>query len=92
MTVLNASVSFHFSLFTRSFFYLAMATRSRRSAAGSDTLNPAMIHLYDVGRLKKELQQRGLETTGTRNILADRLQVNGIFSFFFSSIKGTNAS
>uniref|UniRef100_A0A915PUV4 SAP domain-containing protein n=1 Tax=Setaria digitata TaxID=48799 RepID=A0A915PUV4_9BILA len=51
-----------------------MATRSRRSAAGSDSLNPAMIQLYDTGRLRRELKQRGLDTTGTRNVLADRLQ------------------
>ncbi|VDM95776.1 unnamed protein product [Thelazia callipaeda] len=51
-----------------------MATRSRRSAARSDSLNPAMIHLYDTGRLRQELKQRGLDTTGNRNILADRLQ------------------
>lgn len=52
-----------------------MATRSRRNAAGSDSLNPAMIQLYDTGRLRRELRQRGLDTTGTRNVLADRLQV-----------------
>ncbi|EJW85728.1 hypothetical protein WUBG_03362 [Wuchereria bancrofti] len=51
-----------------------MATRSRRSAVGSDSLNPAMIQLYDTGRLRRELRQRGLDTTGTRNVLADRLQ------------------
>uniref|UniRef100_A0A8R1TRD1 SAP domain-containing protein n=1 Tax=Onchocerca volvulus TaxID=6282 RepID=A0A8R1TRD1_ONCVO len=51
-----------------------MATRSRRSAGGSDSLNPAMIQLYDTGRLRRELKQRGLDTTGTRNVLADRLQ------------------
>uniref|UniRef100_A0A0R3S0H9 SAP domain-containing protein n=1 Tax=Elaeophora elaphi TaxID=1147741 RepID=A0A0R3S0H9_9BILA len=51
-----------------------MATRSRRSATGSDSLNPAMIQLYDTGRLRRELRQRGLDTTGTRNVLADRLQ------------------
>lgn len=51
-----------------------MATRSRRSAIGSDSLNPAMIQLYDTGRLRRELRQRGLDTTGTRNVLADRLQ------------------
>ncbi|CAG9536562.1 unnamed protein product [Cercopithifilaria johnstoni] len=51
-----------------------MATRSRRSATGSDSLNPAMIQLYDTGRLRRELKQRGLDTTGTRNVLADRLQ------------------
>lgn len=52
-----------------------MATRSRRSGAGNDSLNPAMIQLYDTGRLRRELKQRGLDTTGTRNVLADRLQV-----------------
>ncbi|VDK73292.1 unnamed protein product [Litomosoides sigmodontis] len=51
-----------------------MATRSRRSAAGTDSLNPALIQLYDTGRLRRELKQRGLDTTGTRNVLADRLQ------------------
>ncbi|MFH4976968.1 hypothetical protein AB6A40_003677 [Gnathostoma spinigerum] len=51
-----------------------MATRSRRSAGGSDTLNPAMIYLLDTGRLRKELEQRGLDTAGTKSILADRLQ------------------
>ncbi|MCP9257738.1 Heterogeneous nuclear ribonucleoprotein u-like protein 1 [Dirofilaria immitis] len=51
-----------------------MATRSRRSASGNDSLNPAMIQLYDTGRLRRELKQRGLDTTGTRNVLADRLQ------------------
>uniref|UniRef100_A0A1I7VNZ2 SAP domain-containing protein n=2 Tax=Loa loa TaxID=7209 RepID=A0A1I7VNZ2_LOALO len=51
-----------------------MATRSRRSAGSNDSLNPAMIQLYDTGRLRRELKQRGLDTTGTRNVLADRLQ------------------
>ncbi|KAL3989244.1 AAA domain family protein [Acanthocheilonema viteae] len=51
-----------------------MATRSRRNTAGNDSLNPAMIQLYDTGRLRRELKQRGLDATGTRNVLADRLQ------------------
>ncbi|VDN20501.1 unnamed protein product [Gongylonema pulchrum] len=67
-----------------------MATRSRRStggadalnpamihfydAGGADALNPAMIHFYDAGRLRRELQQRGLDTTGNKTVLADRLQ------------------
>lgn len=52
-----------------------MATRSRRSASGADNLNPAMIYLLDAVRLRKELQLRGLDTTGNKSILADRLQV-----------------
>ncbi|CAI4226257.1 unnamed protein product [Auanema sp. JU1783] len=51
-----------------------MSTRTRRSAGGeAPTLNPTMIQLLDVGRLRKELEIRGLPTNGARQILADRL-------------------
>uniref|UniRef100_A0A1I7W9T0 SAP domain-containing protein n=1 Tax=Heterorhabditis bacteriophora TaxID=37862 RepID=A0A1I7W9T0_HETBA len=52
-----------------------MTTRSRRSGASGEApaLNPTMIHLLDTGRLKKELELRGLATTGSKTMLADRL-------------------
>ena len=37
-------------------------------------MNPAMIQLLDVGRLRKELEMRGLDTKGNKQVLADRLQ------------------
>lgn len=52
-----------------------MATRSSRRSSGRDTFNPAMIHLLDADRLRKELENRGLDTSGNRTVLADRLQV-----------------
>lgn len=51
-----------------------MATRSRRSAAGTECgLNPATIHFLDIGRLRRELETRGLDTKGSKTVLADRL-------------------
>uniref|UniRef100_A0A7E4VTE1 SAP domain-containing protein n=1 Tax=Panagrellus redivivus TaxID=6233 RepID=A0A7E4VTE1_PANRE len=52
-----------------------MSTRSRRSRGTAEAaINPAMIQLYDVSRLRRELQQRGLDSKGNKQVLADRLQ------------------
>ena len=54
-----------------------VSQRSRRSAGGggnSGTLNAAMIHFLDLGRLKRELEARGLSTRGNKQQLADLLE------------------
>ncbi|CAD5205870.1 unnamed protein product [Bursaphelenchus okinawaensis] len=53
-----------------------MSTRSRRSAGQKQgtALNPTLIQLLGVARLREELRIRGLDTTGNKTILADRLE------------------
>uniref|UniRef100_A0A915DM30 SAP domain-containing protein n=1 Tax=Ditylenchus dipsaci TaxID=166011 RepID=A0A915DM30_9BILA len=51
-----------------------MSTRQRRSGADGGGLNKAMLHLLDVSRLRKELEQRGLDTKGSKVVLASRLE------------------
>ncbi|KAI6212642.1 hypothetical protein M3Y94_00050200 [Aphelenchoides besseyi] len=50
------------------------ATTRRSRAARDSGINVTMIHLYNVSRLKSELQARGLDTKGQKTALADRLQ------------------
>ncbi|KAI6185933.1 SPRY domain-containing protein [Aphelenchoides besseyi] len=52
----------------------ARATTRRSRAARDSGINVTMIHLYNVSRLKSELQARGLDTKGQKTALADRLQ------------------
>lgn len=50
-----------------------MASRGRRSTQ-DNVLNPAMIHLLDISRLRKELEARGFDSKGNKVILGDRLE------------------
>lgn len=49
------------------------SSRGRRSTQDS-SLNPAMIHLLDISRLRKELETRGLDSKGNKIVLGDRLE------------------
>ena len=53
-----------------------MSQRTRRSTGNGElgSLNPAMIQLYDISRLREELEIRGLDTKGNKQTLADRLE------------------